>query len=64
MRRLRYTGPGALLVTTAYERDVTTGVLARLGLRPHMTVRPTPDAPRPARGEVILLRRAVRLSVR
>jgi hypothetical protein len=64
MRRLRYTGPGALLVTAAHERDVTTGALARLGLRPHVTVRQTPDGSRPPRGEVILLRRAVRLTVR
>jgi hypothetical protein len=64
MRRLRYTGPGALLVTAAHEREVSTGALARLGLRPHVTVRQKPGASQPPRGEVILLRRAARLSVR
>lgn len=64
MRRLRYTGPGALLVTAAHERDVRTGALARLGLRPHVIVQEKPGASRPPQGEVILLRRATRLSVR
>jgi hypothetical protein len=64
MRRLRFTGPGALLVRAAHEREVSTGALARLGLRPHVTVRQKPGESDPPRGEVILLRRAVRLKVR
>jgi hypothetical protein len=64
MRRLRFTGPGALLVRAAHEREVSTGALARLGLRPHVTVRQKSGESDPPRGEVILLRRAVRLKVR
>jgi len=64
MRRLRFTGPGALLVRAAHEREVSTGALARLGLRPHVTVRQKPGESDPPRGEVIQLRRAVRLKVR
>jgi hypothetical protein len=64
MRRLRFTGPGALLVRAAHEREVSTGALARLGLRAHVTVRRKPGESDPPRGEVILLRRAVRLKVR
>jgi hypothetical protein len=64
MRRLRFTGPGALVVRTAHEREVSTGALARLGLRPHVTVRQKAGESDPPRAEVILLRRAVRLNVR
>jgi hypothetical protein len=64
MRRFRYTGPGALLVTSAHERKVTTGALARLGVGAHVTVLQRPGLPRPLRGQVILLRRGARLRVR
>jgi hypothetical protein len=63
-RRFHFTGPGALLVAVAHERDVRTGPLAAVGLRAHVIVRQTPGAPRPPRGEVIMLERAARLSVR
>jgi hypothetical protein len=63
-RRLRYTGPGALLVTVAHERKVASGPLIRMGLRPHVQVRPMPRSVRPSSGAVILLDRGTRLSVR
>jgi hypothetical protein len=62
--RLRYTGPGALLVGVAHERQSANGLRVRLRLRPHVSVRLRPDAARPASGTVILLDRAARLSVR
>ena len=63
-RRLRYTGPGALLVTVAHERKGASGPLVRLGLRPHVRVRHVARAGPPQRGAVILLDRRARLSVR
>jgi hypothetical protein len=63
-RRVRYTGPGAVLVTVAHERSGASGVLVRLRLRPHVQVRTLPCPVRPPRGEVILLDRGARLSVR
>ena len=63
-RRLRYTGPGALLVSVAHERQSANGLRVRLGLRPHVIVRRRPNAGRPASGTVILLDGAARLSVR
>jgi hypothetical protein len=62
-RRLRYTGPGALLVTVAHQRDAGSGPLVRLGLRPHVRVRHMPRAERPPSGAVILLDRGARCSV-
>ena len=64
MRRLRYTGPGALLVTVAHEREARTGVLQSLGLRPHLIVCQRPGVPTQSRGDVIVLERAARMSVR
>lgn len=63
-RRLRYTGPGALLVGVAHERRAARGPLVWLGLRPHLRVSPMPDAPPPAQAEVVVLERAIRLRVR
>ena len=63
-RRLCYTGPGALLVAVAHERRAASGPLVWLGLRSHLRVRSTPDAPRPARAEVVVLEQATRLCVR
>jgi hypothetical protein len=63
-RRLRYTGPGALLVSVAHERKAARGPLLWLGLRSHVLVRQTQNEPRPARGEVVVLERATRLCVR
>jgi len=63
-RRLRYTGPGALRVTVAHERRIARGPLVWLGLRAHLCMHPIPDAPPPARAEVVVLERAIRLHVR
>jgi hypothetical protein len=62
-RRLRYTGPGALLVAVAHERETSRGPLVRLGLRSDVRVRRDASAERPASGAVIMLDRGARLSV-
>ena len=62
-RRLDYTGPGALLIGVAYERESRRGPLVWLGLRSHVSVRRLPQAPRPERGEVLVLERATRVQV-
>jgi hypothetical protein len=63
-RRLRYTGPGALLVSVAHERKAAKGPLVWLGLRSHVLVRQMQNEPHPARREVVVLGRATRLCVR
>lgn len=62
-RRLRYTGPGALLVTVAHERKGASGPLVRVGLRPDVHVRHTPRAARPSSAAAILLDSGARLRV-
>jgi len=65
MRRLRYAGPGAVLITVAHRREVTANsVLELLGRRSRLIVRQSPGACAPARGEVIVLERAAQLRVR
>jgi hypothetical protein len=70
LRRLRYTGPGAVLVTAAHERaERGPGVLGLPGRRPafgrsQLTLRELPGAPAPERGQVIVLARGARLRVR
>jgi hypothetical protein len=61
MRRLRYTGPGAVLVAVAHERIEGSGPLggARLALRPQ----PGEHVNAPVRAQVIALARGVRLRV-
>jgi hypothetical protein len=59
MRRLRYTGPGAVLVATAHERIERRGVLGSAGL----TLRELPDEAPPAQGQVISLPRNIRVEV-
>lgn len=63
-RRVRYTGPGALLISVAHDRQCARGPLVRLGVRPHMSVRVKADDARPASATVVLLDRATRLGVR
>jgi hypothetical protein len=64
-RRLRYTGPGAVLVTVAHERSSSRfRALRTVGRRPDLTLRELSCADRPAHGEVIVLERAARLEVR
>jgi hypothetical protein len=57
MRRLRYTGPGAVLVTTAHERVERHGLLGATGL----TLRELPEEDVPTQGQVIALPRSVRM---
>ncbi len=64
LRRLRYRGPGAVLVKVAHERRVRRGPLVALGLRPRLALRGLPAAARPERGEVIVLGPAGRMAVR
>jgi hypothetical protein len=65
MRRLRYTGPGAVLIASAHEREATPGgVLGLPGRRGQLIVRQRPGERPPARGQVIVLERAARLRVR
>jgi hypothetical protein len=59
MRRLRYTGPGAVLVTTAHERSERRGALGSTRL----TLRELPDQPAPLQGQVLALARNVQLRV-
>jgi hypothetical protein len=68
MRRLRYTGPGAVLVTTAHERSERRGLRGfrfgfGLGPAARLTLRELPGQPAPARGQVLELARDVRLRV-
>ncbi len=70
-RRLRFTGPGAVLVRVAHVRSGRRpGLRGRLGGalsprgRPHVTVRELPGCQQPPGGEVIALERGARLEVR
>lgn len=65
LRRLRYTGPGAVLVTVAHQRaEWRVGGIGRLIGRPDMTIDDLPGRRSPAKGQVIALRRGARLGVR
>ncbi len=65
LRRLRYTGPGAVLVRTAHVRAVLRpGPLMRVVRAPNMTLTGLPGHPKPAHGQVIALPDGVRLEVR
>lgn len=64
MRRLRYTGPGAVLVGVAHERVERGRRLSRrIGRGPALTVRELPAASASDHGEVIALARGGRLLV-
>jgi hypothetical protein len=54
LRRLRYSGPGAVLVTVAHERSAASGA-ARLWTRRSLAVRELDGAERPRRGRVLVL---------
>ena len=64
MRRLRYTGPGAVLVAVAHHRQLRGGALELFGRRPCVVVRQRLGARPPSRGQVIVLERAAQLRVR
>ena len=64
MRRLRYTGPGAVLVTTAHERiDRSRGMGLRLRRGGSVTLRELPGGRTPSGGQVIALAPGARLDV-
>jgi hypothetical protein len=65
LRRVRYTGPGAVLVSAAHVRTLwRPGPLRRLARRPSMTLAGLPGRRPPARGQVIALADGARLEVR
>jgi len=65
MRRLRYTGPGAVLVTTAHERaDWGSAPGRRLQWRPSLTLRELPGRRALGSAQVIALAPGARLDVR
>jgi hypothetical protein len=65
LRRLRFTGPGAVLVSVAHVRSAwRPGPLRGLARRPDMTLAPLPGKSRPAHGQVIALPPGARLEVR
>ena len=65
LRRLRYTGPGAVFVGAAHVRSSWAPGLARSVVRGvDMRLAPLPAKPRPAKGQVIELTDGARLEVR
>jgi hypothetical protein len=65
LRRLRYTGPGAVLVNVAHTRTVwRIGPMRGMARRPSMTLEGLPGRQPPARGQVIALADRTRLEVR
>lgn len=65
LRRVRYRGPGAVLITVAHRRaEWRVGGLGRLLARPDMTLSGLSGRRAPTRGQVIALRRGARLRVR
>ena len=64
LRRLRYTGPGAVLVTVAHRRiEWRVGGIGRLIGGADMTIGELPGRRSPSKGQVIALRRGARLGV-
>jgi hypothetical protein len=65
LRRMRYVGPGAVLVSAAHVRSSWRCGFARaLMRRPDMRLAALPAKPRPAKGQVIALTDGARLEVR
>jgi hypothetical protein len=65
LRRMRYTGPGTVLVAAAHRRtEWRVGQVGRLLRRSDMTLSGLAGRRAPARGQVIALRRGARLRVR
>lgn len=65
LRRLRYTGPGAVLVSTAHVRTVQPScVLSGMARRPNVMLAPLPGRPSPSRGQVLALGKRASLEVR
>jgi hypothetical protein len=64
LRRLRYTGPGAVLVGAAHVRSGWRGgLLGDLMRRPDISLAALPARPRPQKGQVIALADGARLEV-
>ncbi len=65
LRRLRYSGPGTVLVSAAHVRSSWhRGLVRGLMRRPDMRLTTLPAKPRPAKGQVIALTDGARLEVR
>jgi hypothetical protein len=65
MRRMRYTGPGAVLVSAAHVRSSwQPGIVRGLMRRPEVQLAALSARPRPAKGQVIALADGARLEVR
>jgi hypothetical protein len=65
LRRLRYTGPGAVLISAAHIRtESQSGSLGRLARRPSVTLTALPGRRWPSSGQVIALAAGARLEVR
>lgn len=65
VRRMRYVGPGALLVRPAHERIAWTGgALSALLRRPDLTVAELPGMRAPAQAKVVTLAQGARLETR
>ncbi|HEV7937669.1 MAG TPA: hypothetical protein VGP18_06560 [Solirubrobacteraceae bacterium] len=65
LRRMRYSGPGAVLVSAAHVRSSwRPGLVRGLMRRPDMRLAALPAKPRPAKGQVIALTDGARLEVR
>jgi hypothetical protein len=65
LRRMRYSGPGTVLVSAAHVRSGwPRGLLGGLARRPDMRLAALPAKPRPAKGQVIALADGARLEVR
>ncbi|HEY8303460.1 MAG TPA: hypothetical protein VIG42_02610 [Solirubrobacteraceae bacterium] len=65
LRRLRYTGPGAVRVRVAHVRaNRPLGRLSRLARTPSVTLAPLPGMRAPRRGQVIALAAGARLEVK
>jgi hypothetical protein len=65
LRRLRYSGPGTVLVSAAHVRSSRRrGLVRSLMRRPDMRLTALPAKPRPAKGQVIALTDGARLEVR
>jgi hypothetical protein len=65
LRRMRYMGPGTVLVAAAHLRaEWRVGPIGRVARRADMTLSGLPGRRAPAKGQVIALRRGARLRVR
>lgn len=65
MRRLRYRGPGVVLISVAHERELSrAGVQGLLRRQPRLILRQRQEVGGPTHGQVVVLERAAELHVR